>query len=171
MFRFRPLPKGSINNGSTPFTDLVAALRAEGALRVNPERLALAAAVRHGELHTGCSKVPDQAFLKLFWFPSNTQHALSPSIAAGRIDGSGSTLSHGILLYPACRSLVPDAPAVSHMQFKFWGGDLCRWVTWQEMASVWHSCVLPQRNSPYSSVMEPPSTPPANQRHATIVAI
>ena len=35
---------------------------------------------------------------------------------------------------------------------------------WHVTASMWQICVLPVRNSPYISVMEPDSTPPARQR-------
>lgn len=36
--------------------------------------------------------------------------------------------------------------------------------TWHVTQSVWHSCVFPQRNSPYISVMDPVSMPPAGTR-------
>ena len=34
-------------------------------------------------------------------------------------------------------------------------------VTWHVTHSVWHSCVFPHLNSPYISVMDPVSSPPA----------
>lgn len=41
------------------------------------------------------------------------------------------------------------------------GRDPTQLRTWQVTQSVWHSCVFPLRNSPYSSVMDPVSMPPA----------
>lgn len=36
-------------------------------------------------------------------------------------------------------------------------------LTWQVTQSVWQSWVLPDRNSPYISVMDPVSIPPVRQ--------
>jgi hypothetical protein len=61
-----------------------------------------------------------------------------------------------------CAALQANAQAAGFFKLQ---GTTDWHRTWHVTHSVWHSCVLPLLNSPYSSVMEPVSMPPEGGAH------
>lgn len=125
-----------------PVRDLRQALWPERPLCVNVQRLSLSTTHVNGQLHSSSISISTVTCEHVGFASMYLGTAASTRHQAALLELQGTTHCAGC----DCQTQVR---------------------TWHVTHSVWHSCVLPLLNSPYSSVMEPVSMPPGKAHTQT----